>query len=92
MAENDSVVQQVQGLDRINRSLLATVEAINSENVQPSGNNVEMERLKSENKVLRERVHRLNQSVFLLKEERDKLNDALATHAKNVLSEHNYNL
>lgn len=65
----------------------------NDENAPPpNDHSAQIEQLKSENKILKERIKRLDHEYFCMAAENDKLKSAVETYSENVLQEHNYNL
>lgn len=101
LAERGVLSAQLEDSHRINRSLTATIDMFRAqdENDEPlDGNAVatkyqdQIDKLKDEVHILRDRISRLNNQNFALKEENKKMKLSLITHSKKVLSEHNYNM
>lgn len=90
MAENRTWKEQYDTLNRINQSLVATVDAMNVDSsiAEMAAQKIEHEQ---EMENLRVRINRLNRENFDLRSENERLKFSLATHSKQISGEHNYN-
>lgn len=93
IAENHSWREQYDTLNRINQSLVATIDAFNAQS-DPSVREAAAQKAKYENEIegLRDRINRLNRENFDLRSTNERLMSSLATHSKQISGEHNYNL
>lgn len=90
--ERDTLLDQLNGLHRINRSLTETIDLFRADENGNSNSPERIAELEAEIANLRRRIQRLNRENFDLAEDNDQLKAVLQTHSQKVLSEHNYNL
>lgn len=87
---------EMDTLNNINRSLAETVDLFRADENNGNENVVrmkaEIEDLKKQVASLQDRVQRLNKVNFDVRSTNDRLKSCLDTHAKKVMSEHNYHM
>lgn len=102
-AERRALLFKIGGMDRINRTLVETIDAFpndeNKENDVVNNNNEyliqakqRISQLKQDVETFKERIDNLSRDNSNLRSENGRLMACLKTYGDNVLDEHNYNM